>query len=133
MKRMLCVLLVLALSACAPVPAPLSPDAQAAFHATRVVKVLDVVRDAAIAANETLPPVISTASTREVVLWHKTAVQTIQAVPNGWRDTVRAGLYRLTCDVRAGTGPCEPRLSPTEVQRLTPYVGLALVIMDEVK
>jgi hypothetical protein len=129
----------LALS-CTPVPTPLSPDARAAFHATRVVQVLDVVRDAAIAANEVVPPVLSTNATRQVVLWHKTAVQTIQAVPNGWQATVKAGIYTLTCDPYAianpppiSPPPCQSPLAPAEVARLTPYVRLALVVIGEVQ
>lgn len=124
------------LAGCAPAPKPLSPQATAAFHATRVVQVLDVLRDAAIAANEQVPPVLTTASTRTVVLWHRTAVQTIHAVPSGWQATVKAGLWGLTCHPLAAPTPpvpCEPQLAPAEVARLQPYVGLALVVIAEVQ
>lgn len=122
---------------CTTAPPTLSPDAKAAFHATRVVQVLDVFRDAAIAANEVIPPLVSTASTREVVLWHKTAIKTIQAVPTGWQATVKAGLFELTCHPLAAPvqppPPCTARLKPGEVEKLTPYVGLALVVINEVQ
>lgn len=120
-------------SGCTPMPKPLSPEATVAFHATRVVKVLDVVRDAAIAANELVPPVISTDDTRKVVLWHKSAVQVIQAAPSGWKATVKATLYALTCHPMAGgTQPCTPQLPPQALTRLYPYVGLAVTVINEV-
>jgi hypothetical protein len=122
---------------CAPVPTPLSPDARIAFHATRVVQVLDVVRDAAIAANDVSPPLISTDATRRVVLFHRSAVQIISVSPSGWRPTVKAGLFELTCHPQAAPmqppPPCTPQLAPHEVTRLYPYVGLALVVIEEVR
>jgi hypothetical protein len=134
--RVFLVLLVLA-PACAPVPAPLSPEATIAFHATRVVQVLDVVRDAAIAANEVTPPLMTTASTRKVVLYHKSAVQTIRVSPTGWRPTVKAGLFELTCHPLAAPSqpppPCTAQLAPAEVAKLYPYVALALVVIEEVQ
>ena len=61
MKRALIVLLMLAVvPACTKTPPELTPEAAIAFQSTRVIKVLDVVRDAAIAANELVPPIIST-------------------------------------------------------------------------
>jgi hypothetical protein len=132
----LAVLVVVLAFGCTPAPKPLSPDAQIAFHATRVVAVLDVVRDAAIAAHEVTPPILTTNDTRAVVLWHKTAVQTIQVSPGGWRPTVKAGIYALTCHPLAAPvppTPCEPQLPPSALQRIYPYIGLALVVIDEVK
>jgi len=127
--------LVIAISSlgCAPTPTPLTPDATAAFYSTRVVKVLDVLRDAAIAGNELVPQKLTTDSTRQVVIWHKTAVKAIEGVPNGWQSAVKASLYALTCDPRAGSGTCTSPLKPAEVQWLTPYVGLAVVILAEVQ
>lgn len=129
-------LVTLLLTGCAPTPKPLGPEATIAFHATRVVQILDVVRDAAIAANDMTPPLISTDSTRRVVLFHKSAVSIIQVAPTGWKPTVKAGLWELTCHPGAAPAspapPCVPQLAPAEVARLTPYVGLALVIIDEV-
>ena len=128
---------LLNLVGCTTPPPTLSPDAKAAFYATRVVKVLDIVRDAAIAANEQTPPLLTTNDPRNVVLWHKTSVQTIQAIPSGWRPTVMAGLYALTCDARilvpTAPQPCVAQLPPAAVVRLTPYVGLVAVILAEVQ
>lgn len=132
MKKALLIILAFTIS-CTPVPKPLTPAAIASFHAIRVVKVLDVVRDAAIAANEVVPPVISTNDTRIVVLWHKTAVQVIAATPDGWKPIVKLSIYNLTCHPEAGVGPCTPQLPKTAVDRIYPFVGLALIIIAEVK
>ena len=138
MKKWIAVaLLMLPLVGCHDTPPTLSPDAAAAFQATRVVMVLDVLRDGAIAANEQVPPLLTTNDTRNVVLRHKTSVQTIRAVPSGWKPTVMAGLYALTCDARVlvptASQPCTPQLSAPAVRQLTPYVGLVSVILAEVK
>ena len=125
---------------CVKTPPALTPDAAVAYQATRVVKVLDVVRDAAIAANELSPPAISTNDTRTVVLWHKTAVQTIAATPEGWKPTVKTSIYLLTCAADAyvaapGVPPpsqCQPQIPAAAVIRLMPYVTLVLVIIAEV-
>ena len=135
MRRAAWILVLIVVSGCTPAPKPLSPEATVAFHATRVVNVLDVVRDAAIAANEVTPPLISTSETRQVVLWHKTAVQTIRVSPSGWRPVVLMSTWLLTCHPLAAPtppSPCTPQLAPDTVQRLYPYVGLALVVVNEV-
>lgn len=142
MKRAAAVLLLLTLSlpGCTKQPPELDPEAQVAFHATRAVRVLDVLRDAAIAANELSPPVISTNDTRTVVLWHRSAVQVIQAAPAGWQSTVKATLYQLTCHPIASpvpipgtTQPCVPQLPPSASARLYPYVALVVTVINEVK
>ena len=121
------------LSSCTHAPPSLSPEAVVAFHATRVVKVLDVVRDAAIAANDQTPPLVTTRDTRAIVLWHQTAVQVIAVSPDGWKPIVRASIYALTCHPAAGTQqPCTPQLPLNVVARLYPYIGLALIVMAEV-
>lgn len=125
---------------CQKTPPALSPEATVAFHATRVIKVLDVVRDAAIAANDLTPPVIQTNDTRTVVLWHKVAVQTIAATPGGWKPTVKASIYALSCHPQAyAPGPgiplpdaCVPQIPAEANMRLRPYIGLALVVIAEV-
>jgi hypothetical protein len=139
-KRLLIVLLVIGSFGCTKQPPDLTPEAKTAFYATRVIKVLDVVRDAAIAANELVPPAIQTNDTRTVVLWHKTAVQTIAASPGGWKLTVKAGIYALSCHPQAYVpGPgiplpeaCVPQIPADANLRLRPYIGLALVVIAEV-
>jgi hypothetical protein len=139
-KRLLIVLLVIGSFGCTKQPPDLTPEAKTAFYATRVIKVLDVVRDAAIAANELVPPIILTNDTRTIVLWHKTSVQVIAASPGGWKPTVVASIYVLTCDPRAYVpGPgipdptvCKAQIPAAAVERLKPYLGLALVVISEV-
>lgn len=141
MKRVLTVLVILMLApACAKTPPALSPEAAVAFQATRVVRVLDVVRDAAIAANELSPPAISTADTRKVVLWHKTTVQVISVAPGGWKPTVKTNIYLLTCHPAAyipspqipEPASCVPQIPADANARLKPYIDLALVVIAEV-
>jgi hypothetical protein len=142
MKRLLLlVMLALAIApACSKTPPALSPEAVIAFQAFRVIRVLDVVRDAAIAANELTPPMIKTDDTRTVVLWHKVAVQTIAATPGGWKPTVKASIYVLSCHPQAYVpGPgiplpdaCQPQIPADANARLRPYIGLALVVIAEV-
>lgn len=110
------------LSACAAnVPPNLSPAGVAAFQGTRVVKALDVLRDAAVDANAQIPPLLSTATTRKVVTYHESAIKTIQAAPSGWAPTVQAGLTEVLKDLPA-----------TERQQLAPYVTLAQTLIKEV-
>jgi hypothetical protein len=140
MFALLILSLVVPLSGCTKQPPALDPDAVIAFHATRVIKVLDVVRDAAIAANELVPPAIQTNDTRTVVLWHRTMVQTIAAAPGGWKPTVKAGIYALTCNPAAyvaapgipDPAACQPQIPAAANDRLKPYIGLALVVIAEV-
>jgi len=140
-KVALFLLVVLMASGCTKAPPALSPEAVVAFQALRVIKVLDVVRDAAIAANELSPPAISTNDTRTVVLWHKVAVQTIAATPGGWKPTVKASIYALSCHPQAympGPGiplpdACTPQIPADVNARLRPYIGLALVVIMEVQ
>jgi hypothetical protein len=139
-KRLLIVLLVIGSFGCTKQPPDLTPEAKTAFYATRVIKVLDVVRDAAIAANELVPPVISTNDTRKVVLWHKTTIQVISAAPDGWKPTVKTNIYLLTCNPEAYVpGPgipnlqeCQPQIPADANDRLRPYINLALVVISEV-
>jgi hypothetical protein len=135
-RRGLLVLLVL-LAGCTAKPVDLTPEAGVAFQASRVVKALDVVRDAAIAANDFVPPILSTNSTRTVVLWHKTAVQVIQVVPSGWKATVRMSIFVMTCDGRASDvqppPPCTPQLGEKELAYISPYIGLVLIVIREVQ
>ena len=105
---------------CAKAPPSLSPSGVAAFHASRAVDILNVVRDATIAAHD--QGLVSTPSARAVVSYYKSALQTIRAVPSGWLPTVRAGLDEV-----------ERNLSPAEQQRLASYVRLARTVFDELQ
>ena len=108
-------------ASCATAPTNLSSSGVAAFHATRVVKVLDIVRDVAIDAEAAKPPRLSTNTTRQVVTWHKAAVTTIGAVPGGWRPIVLAGLDALDAALPLG-----------ERAWLTPYLDAARMLILEI-
>jgi hypothetical protein len=109
--------LVCGLSGCANAPPNLTPEATAAFHATRVVKALDLVRDFAVDGEAQTPKVLSTAHARIVVDFHEAAVRTIHAVPTGWKPTVTAALDELRGKLGA------------EYPQLEPYVNLVKTLI----
>lgn len=119
----------LSLPACSTNPPPansptvnLSASGRAAYQATRVVKALDVLRDIAISAEEQNPKLMSTNSTRKVVLYHQAIVKTIRAVPDGWLAVATEGLDNLRKEIPAD-----------EWKQIDPYVRLVLAIYAEVR
>ena len=124
MKRLLLVLCLALASGCASAPASLSPTAQADYKKTQVIKVLDLLRDAAIAANGQTPPLLSTATTRKVVEVHKTALLTIQGSDTGWAAAVGAALAQLSRD---------PTWLPSEAQKFAPYFTVAAQVIQQVQ
>ncbi len=123
MTRRAAVLLVLALCVGCAHPAPsLSPKGVAAFQATRIVKGLDLLRDAAIDANAQTPPVLTTEDTRRVVTYHKLALQVIDQLPSGWIAMITTGMDSLAAD-----------LPPPSRQRLAPYFSLVKTLLAEVQ
>lgn len=117
---------VAASMACAHAAPTLSPEAQTAFNNTRLIKGLDLLRDTAISANAQLQadgrtPALSTATTRKVVLVHRTAVRIIMNVPNGSKAVVLGLLDDLPTD-----------LPPADWAMLQPYVALAKTLLNEV-
>jgi len=113
--------LLVALFGCSKAPPTLSPTGTAAFHATRVVKALDVLRDFAISAEAQNPKLLSTANTRKVIDFHDSALKTISAVPSGWKPTVTAALAQLQQD-----------LPVADWTRLQPYVVLVKTLMEAI-
>lgn len=108
-------------TACVKAQPTLTPVGVAAFHGTQVVQALDLIRDIAINAESQTPKLLSTNTVRTVVTWHRTAVQTIGAVPTGWQASVLASLN----GVDAG-------LTPSERAVLAPYLALARTLLLEV-
>jgi hypothetical protein len=102
--------------------ANLTPSGRAAYQATRVVKALDVLRDIAISAEEQSPKLMSTNSTRKVILYHQAIVKTIRAVPDGWVAVAQEGLDNLRKEIPAD-----------EWKQIDPYVRLVLAIYQEVR
>lgn len=119
MRFLLPVVLALAIG-CAPAPPNLTPAGVAAFKGTQAIKALDLLRDAAIDANALTPPLISTDSTRRVVLYHKSAITIIHKTPAGWRPTVGAGLAELRASLKG-----------TEGEQLAPYIRFAQALIEE--
>lgn len=115
-------ILILALAVgCAKAPPDLTPEASAAFKGTQAVKALDALRDAAVAANAQVPPLLSTEVTRTVVLYHQSTVKIVQAAPAGWKAAAMATLDEVT-----------KNLSPHDKALLQPYVTLVKLVIGEV-
>ncbi len=115
----LLIVLAMASSACPKAPPNLSPTAQREFYATRVIKVLDIVRDFAIDGEAA--GVVSTNDARTVVLWHKSAVQVAQVGGANWQT-----LVSTTLDAAV------QNLSPKTKADVAPYVALIKAILAEV-
>lgn len=109
------------LTGCAKAPPHLTPEATRAFHGTQVVKTLDVMRDAAVAANVQVPPLLSTDATRKVVLYHQSVVKVIQAAPAGWVPFAQRGLEEML-----------DALPPKERAVVGPYAALVKTVIAEV-
>lgn len=114
---------------CGPKPAPdtdpmrnLSAQGKAAYKATRVIKVLDLIMDTAIAAEAQEPKLMSTNSTRKVVEYHNSIVRTISTVPEGWVPVAKAGALELQKNI-----PAE------EFRQIDPYFRLVFMLIDEVQ
>jgi hypothetical protein len=119
-----CCCLALSLVSCASAPPSLSAAGASAYKKTQVVKVLDLLRDTAIAANAQTPPLVSTATTRKIVEAHKTALLTIQGSDAGWAAAVGVTLTQLSRD---------PSFLPAELQRLEPYFSIAAQVIKQVQ
>jgi len=116
---LLFVALTLISSSCASAPSSLTPVGVEAFNKTRVIKGLDVLRDTAVDANKTVPPLISTDTTRKVVTYHRSALLVINT--SGVKAITLVSLDELVKD-----------LPKTEADLLAPYIALTKVIINEV-
>lgn len=112
--------LCVVLAACAKAPPSLSPTGRAAFQAHQAVRVLDVIRDFSVAANDATPPIIARNDMRRIVMFHASVVRTIRAVPDGWKPVALAALDGLKTDLPAATW-----------KQLEPYVTLFKAIVQE--
>lgn len=115
MKRFAVIALFLSF-ACVSLPVGHSTEAQAAFKKTQLVNALDVIRDVAIDAEKVT--LLSTNTTRTVVLWHQAALKTIAASDAGWIATVSTGLTNVLNN-----------LPKAERDLLLPYVSLAQALV----
>lgn len=121
LQTVLIIVLAFAFAGCAPAPPNLTPEAALAFTNTRVIKGLDVLRDAAVDAERAVPQQLSTATTRKVVLFHQSALRTINATGNGWRPVVAQALAEVG-----------QNLPPKERAILAPYFNLIAALLKEV-
>jgi len=103
---------------CTHAPPTLSPAAQGDFNRTRVVKAIDIIRDAAVDAEAA--HVISTDDASQVVIWHKSAVNIIAASSTGWKEAVTTTLDEAL------------KNRPTAIAKLAPYVALFKALLQEV-
>lgn len=106
---------------CAKAPPELTPEGTAAFHKTRVIKGLDLLRDFAIDAEAQTPKVLPTATTRKVVTYHQSALRIIQSTDAGWHAAVGSGLDEVVAN-----------LSAAEREKVSPYVALVKTILQEI-
>lgn len=114
---------VLALTGCADhAPPNLSPAATVAWQKTQVIRGLDILRDTAIDANATTPPVMVTATTRKVVQFHQSALLIIKDSSGGWAPLVSTSLSEVV-----------KHLPAKERDVLAPYVSLVKALLKEVK
>lgn len=104
--------------ACASTPHGLSLSGASAFHRMQVQTDLNLVRDTAVAASKTDPPLISKATLVKVATFHRSAVITMHAASNGWQASVQTGLDELLRD-----------LPPDEKNLLTPYVLMVKAVL----
>ena len=102
-------------------PPNLPPGVTAQFYATYAIKDLDVIRDFAVDANKTTPPLIANATLLKVVDWHESLIKIIHASPAGWKAALFAGLSEL-----------QGKLTAEEYARLKPYIDSARVLVQEV-
>jgi hypothetical protein len=103
---------------CTHAPPTLSPAAQGDFNRTRVVKAIDIIRDAAVDAESA--HVLSTDDTRQIVIWHKSAVNVIQASSTGWKAALTTTLDEAL------------KNRPNLQTKLAPYVALFKALLQEV-
>lgn len=117
--RRAALVLCVVLAACAKAPPSLSPTGRAAFQAQQAVRVLDVIRDFSVAANDAQPPIIARNDMRRIVMFHASVVRTIRAVPDGWKPVALVALDELRKDI-----------AETSWKRLEPYIALLRTVIE---
>ena len=115
------VIVLLILAACAKAPPNLGPQGTIAYQNLQIQRTLDLLRDAAISANEVEPPVLPTRTTREVVLYHKSAITILHARAQGWQTALTTSLDSILS-----------QLSDKDRAVLEPYAVLVRTIVQEI-
>lgn len=106
---------------CTHAPPQLGPVAAADFQKLRVIKALDLLRDFAIDAEAATPKVLPTATTRQIVTYHASALRILDAAGTGWRPLLASSLAALTAAV-----PAADRAT------VAPYIALIQALLSEV-
>ena len=124
-KHALTAVLVLLLAAplpvCSKAPPNLSPAATRAFYNTRVLQVMDLLRNTAQDAAAQPTPLISQNTAIAITEWHQASILIMNASVSGWEATVREGLVQLFA-----------KLPDQEQRLLSPYFQIVTVILQEV-
>ncbi len=117
------VLVLTLTSGCASLTPPptLTPEAVIAFHALEVIHDLDRIRDVAVAAHQTSPPLLDAATTLQIVTWHEGAITVAHSATQGWKAAVATSLNALNANLPAHAK-----------QVIGPYVEVAYTILREV-
>lgn len=123
MKRLRTALVVIVLfsASCAHPPPNLTPQASVAFTNTRVMKVLDLVRDAVDDGTRTTPPLFTRATNVKVATWHESALRVMHATGTGWKQLVLTSIDELLVD-----------LPEAERAQVAPYASMAKGLIQEV-
>lgn len=90
-----------------------------ALHGIEAVKYLDIIRDLAVDGEKIGKVKTSTAAA--IVRWHRAAITTIDATPNGWKPSVLTGIDQLSAT-----------LTPEEHTLFDPYILSAKTIIQAV-
>jgi hypothetical protein len=106
---------------CAKAPPSLGPVAAQDFQKTRVIKGLDLLRDFAIDGEAATPKVVSTATTRQIVTYHQSALKILDAAGSDWKAVVGTSLDALV-----------PALPEKDRPKVAPYVALVKGLLQEV-
>lgn len=118
----LILVLVLATGGCGGHPPPnITPQATAAFYATRVVHGLDLIRDLASDAHNQTPPKLSAHAALAVVDYHASAVKILRDSPNGYKAALLTGLDELSA-----------KLSPDDRKVIDAGIALVKTVLGEV-
>lgn len=112
-------LISISFAACASAPTGLSPKGVEAFNKTQIIKSLDTLRDIAIDGEKTEPKLISTDTTRKIVLYHRSALLIIDA--QGAKAITLVSLDEVV-----------KNLPEKEKNTLGPYIDLVKIVIKQV-
>ena len=80
------------------------------------------MREVAVGAHATAPPLLDAKETLAVVEWHQTAIRLVNGGQAGWKNLMTTGLDQLLA-----------KLKPTTRQLLAPYAAVIRTLLQELK